>query len=83
VANDCRLGLCASVYTSNLQKAFYVAERLECGVVNVNETAAYWDGRTPFGGYSGKGSGVGRLGGMATVHAMTQLKSVVMDVGKG
>jgi succinate-semialdehyde dehydrogenase/glutarate-semialdehyde dehydrogenase len=83
VANECQLGLCASVYTSNLQKAFYVAERLECGVVNVNETAAYWDGRTPFGGYSGKGSGVGRLGGMATVHAMTQVKSVVMDVGKG
>jgi succinate-semialdehyde dehydrogenase/glutarate-semialdehyde dehydrogenase len=83
VANDCQLGLCASVYTSNLAKAFYVAERLECGVVNVNETAAYWDGRTPFGGYSGKGSGVGRLGGMATVHAMTQLKSIVMDVRKG
>lgn len=81
VANDNKLGLCASVYTSNLDKAFYVAERLECGVVNVNETAAYWDGRTPFGGYSGKGSGVGRLGGMATIHAMTQLKSVVMDIG--
>lgn len=79
-ANECKLGLCASVYTSNLGKAFYVAERLECGVVNVNETAAYWDGRTPFGGYSGKGSGVGRLGGMATIHAMTQLKSVVMDI---
>jgi acyl-CoA reductase-like NAD-dependent aldehyde dehydrogenase len=80
VANACNLGLCGSVYTSSLRKAFYCAERLECGVVNVNETPAYWDGRTPFGGYSGKGSGVGRLGGMATIHSLTQLKSIVLDV---
>ena len=63
------------------RRAFRVAERLECGVVNVNETAAYWDGRTPFGGYSGKASGVGRLGGAATIESMTQLKSIVLDVG--
>ena len=80
VANSCGLGLCCSVYTSNLSRAFYCAERLECGVVNVNESAAYWDGRIPFGGYSGKGSGVGRLGGKETILSMTQLKSMVMDV---
>jgi acyl-CoA reductase-like NAD-dependent aldehyde dehydrogenase len=80
IANSCGLGLCCSVYTSSLSKAFYCAERLECGVVNVNESAAYWDGRTPFGGYSGKGSGVGRLGGKETILSMTQLKSMVMDV---
>jgi acyl-CoA reductase-like NAD-dependent aldehyde dehydrogenase len=80
IANACNLGLCGSVYTSSLRKAFYCSERLECGVVNVNETAAYWDGRTPFGGYSGKGSGVGRLGGMATIHSLTQLKSIVLDI---
>jgi acyl-CoA reductase-like NAD-dependent aldehyde dehydrogenase len=80
VANSCGLGLCCSVYTSNVSKAFYCAEQLECGVVNVNESAAYWDGRIPFGGYSGKGSGVGRLGGKETILSMTQLKSVVMDV---
>jgi acyl-CoA reductase-like NAD-dependent aldehyde dehydrogenase len=79
-ANSCGLGLCCSVFTSNLSLAHYCAERLECGVVNVNESAAYWDGRIPFGGYSGKRSGVGRLGGKETVLAMTQLKSIVMDV---
>lgn len=80
VANSCSLGLCASVYTSDVNLAFYCAERLECGVVNVNESAAYWDGRTPFGGWSGKGSGVGRLGGMESVRFMTQIKSMVLDV---
>jgi acyl-CoA reductase-like NAD-dependent aldehyde dehydrogenase len=81
VSNSCRYGLCCSVFTGSLRNAFRAAERLECGVVNVNETAAYWDGRTPFGGYSGKASGVGRLGGAATIESMTQLKSIVLDVG--
>jgi len=81
VANSCRYGLCCSVFTGSLRNAFRVAERVECGVVNVNETAAYWDGRTPFGGYSGKSSGVGRLGGVATIESMTQVKSIVLDVG--
>jgi acyl-CoA reductase-like NAD-dependent aldehyde dehydrogenase len=80
VANACELGLCGSIYTGSLRTAFYCSERLECGVVNVNETPAYWDGRTPFGGYSGKASGVGRLGGMATIHSMTQIKSIVLDL---
>jgi acyl-CoA reductase-like NAD-dependent aldehyde dehydrogenase len=81
VANDSPYGLCCSVYTSSLSRAFHCAERLQCGVVNVNESAAYWDGRTPFGGYSGKASGVGRLGGEAVIATMTQLKSIVLHVG--
>ncbi len=80
VANSCPLGLVASVYTSSLHHAFCCAERLQCGVVNVNETPAYWDGRTPVGGYSGKGSGVGRIGGMATIEALSQLKSLVLHI---
>jgi succinate-semialdehyde dehydrogenase/glutarate-semialdehyde dehydrogenase len=80
VANSCTLGLCASVYTTDMNAAFRCAERLECGVVNVNESVAYWDGRTPFGGWSGKGSGVGRVGGMESIRFMTQIKSVVLDI---
>jgi acyl-CoA reductase-like NAD-dependent aldehyde dehydrogenase len=81
VANDSPYGLCCSVYTESLSRAFHCAERLQCGVVNVNESAAYWDGRTPFGGSSGKASGVGRLGGEAVIATMTQLKSIVLHVG--
>jgi succinate-semialdehyde dehydrogenase/glutarate-semialdehyde dehydrogenase len=82
IANDSPYGLCCSVYTGSLSRAFHCAERLQCGVVNVNESAAYWDGRTPFGGYSGKSSGVGRLGGEAVITTMTQLKSIVLHVGQ-
>jgi acyl-CoA reductase-like NAD-dependent aldehyde dehydrogenase len=81
IANDSPYGLCCSVYTGSLSRAFHCAERLQCGVVNINESAAYWDGRTPFGGYSGKSSGVGRLGGEAVITTMTQLKSIVLHVG--
>jgi succinate-semialdehyde dehydrogenase/glutarate-semialdehyde dehydrogenase len=83
IANESPYGLCCSVYTGSLSRAFRYAERLQCGVVNVNESAAYWDGRTPFGGYSGKSSGVGRLGGEAVIATMTQLKSIVLHVGNG
>jgi succinate-semialdehyde dehydrogenase/glutarate-semialdehyde dehydrogenase len=83
IANDSPYGLCCSVYTGSLSRAFRCAEQLQCGVVNVNESAAYWDGRTPFGGYSGKSSGVGRLGGVAVIATMTQLKSVVLHIGNG
>jgi acyl-CoA reductase-like NAD-dependent aldehyde dehydrogenase len=79
-----RACLCEAIgerITGSLRNAFRAAERLECGVVNVTETAAYWEGRTPFGGYSGKSSGVGRLGGAATIESMSQLKSIVLDVG--
>jgi succinate-semialdehyde dehydrogenase/glutarate-semialdehyde dehydrogenase len=82
IANDSPYGLCCSLYTGSLSRAFHCAERLQCGVVNVNESAAYWDGRTPFGGYSGKSSGVGRLGGEAVITTMTQLKSIVLHVGQ-
>ena len=80
VANDCELGLCGAVFSRDTAKALYCAERMECGVVNVNEHAAYWDGLTPFGGFSGKRSGVGRLGGSATLVSLTQLKSVVLEI---
>jgi acyl-CoA reductase-like NAD-dependent aldehyde dehydrogenase len=81
IANANRHGLCCSVYTESLSRAIHCAEQLQCGVVNINESAAYWDGRTPFGGYSGKASGVGRLGGEAVIATMTQLKSIVLHVG--
>src|SRR5438034_11535591 len=41
LANGCTLGLCASVYTSDMNAAFNVAEWLASGFVNANASAAY------------------------------------------
>jgi acyl-CoA reductase-like NAD-dependent aldehyde dehydrogenase len=80
IANGSSTGLVASLFTNDLGRAFRVAERLQAGIVNINEGSAYWQPHTPFGGYSGKKSGVGRLGGRYTLEEMTQTKCFVVDV---
>ena len=79
-ANQAPLGLVGSVFTRDLARAVRVAEALQCGVVNINETSAYWQPHTPFGGFTGKQSGIGRIGGKYTLLEMTQLKTITMDV---
>jgi acyl-CoA reductase-like NAD-dependent aldehyde dehydrogenase len=80
LANASPLGLVGSVFTSDMGRAIRVAEQLETGVVNINETSAYWQPHTPFGGFSGKQSGIGRIGGRHTLEEMTQLKLITIDV---
>ncbi|HEX6384634.1 MAG TPA: aldehyde dehydrogenase family protein [Anaerolineae bacterium] len=80
LANDNDLGLVAGVFTKSMDRAIYFGEQLEAGIVNINEVCTYWQPHTPFGGYSTKRSGVGRLGGKYTIMEMSQLKTVVLDV---
>src|SRR5215211_635115 len=79
-ANDNPLGLIGSVFTQDIGRAMRVAERLQTGVVNINETSAYWQPHTPVGGFTGKRSGIGRIGGKYTLLEMTQLKMIALDV---
>ena len=79
-ANSCALGLNGSVFTRDIGRALRVAERLQTGTVNINETSAYWQPHTPAGGFAGKRSGVGRIGGMYTLLEMTQVKTITIDV---
>lgn len=79
MANGIELGLTSSVFTSNLELAEYFADRIETGIVNVNDSSAYWEIHTPFGGYSGKRSGHGRIGGKYSVEELSQVKTVAID----
>ena len=81
VANDSHLGLQAAVYTSDLKRAFGYVDNLRVGNVVVNDSTDYWEAHEPFGGASGTQSGWGRIGGRYTMLDMSDLKTVVLDVG--
>ncbi|MCS6818684.1 MAG: aldehyde dehydrogenase [Chitinophagales bacterium] len=75
LANNCSYGLSCSIWTKNLQRAMYMANHIEAGVVWIN----CWllrDLRTPFGGV--KQSGVGREGGWEAMRFFTETKNVCM-----
>jgi 5-carboxymethyl-2-hydroxymuconic-semialdehyde dehydrogenase len=60
LANDVEYGLSAYLWTNDLNRAIYVTDRLEAGMMWVNsENVRHLP--TPFGGV--KGSGIGRDGG--------------------
>ncbi|MDH7571858.1 MAG: aldehyde dehydrogenase family protein, partial [Armatimonadota bacterium] len=80
IADGCTLGLVSAVFTQSMRDAFFFVERLRAGIVCVNEFTDYWELHIPFGGASGKRSGVGRLGGRHTLMEMTDLKTVVLDL---
>ena len=56
-------------------------DNLRVGNVVVNDSTDYWEAHEPFGGASGTRSGWGRIGGRYTMLDMTDLKTVVLDVG--
>lgn len=73
IANDVEFGLAAGVWTQDLHRAFYCADRLQAGTVWVNNYRAT-SFATPFGGY--KRSGIGREGGIDAIKDYLQIKSV-------
>jgi acyl-CoA reductase-like NAD-dependent aldehyde dehydrogenase len=81
VANESHLGLQAAVYTSSLKRAFRYLDNLRVGNVVVNDSTDYWEAHEPFGGAAGTQSGWGRIGGRYTMLDMSDLKTVVLDVG--
>ena len=80
VANDTRYGLAGYVFTRDLGRAWRVAERLEVGIVGVNEGIISTP-VAPFGGV--KESGLGREGGRHGTEEFTEAKYIRMGMGRG
>src|SRR5438067_1229523 len=80
IANDSPYGLLGAVYTRDLSRALRMAEALEVGWVNINESSNYWEAHIPFGGRAGKRSGIGRVGGHGALEQMSDLKTVVIEI---
>lgn len=73
MANSVKYGLSATLWTTDLQRAHRVADKVEAGIVWINEWLIR-DLRTPFGG--AKASGVGREGGWEALRFFTEPKNV-------
>lgn len=77
VANDTYYGLSAGVVTRDFQKALFLAEGLEAGMVHVNDSSIDADACCPFGGW--KASGSGREGGRYSVEKYSEMKWVTIQ----
>ncbi|WP_211343418.1 aldehyde dehydrogenase family protein [Lampropedia puyangensis] len=80
LANDTSFGLSAGIVTNDLQRAFEFAQRVESGMVHINDTTIADEPHITFGGV--KNSGLGREGGEASMHEMTEVKWVTFQLGK-
>lgn len=78
IANESEYGLQSSVFTENINDAFYVAERLEVGTVQINNKTERGPDHFPFLGV--KNSGVGVQGIRYSIESMTRLKATVINL---
>ncbi|MGB3771490.1 MAG: aldehyde dehydrogenase family protein [Rhodococcus sp. (in: high G+C Gram-positive bacteria)] len=77
LANDTEYGLGATVFTTDLKRAFRVSRGIRAGHIGVNGYQV--EPNTPFGGF--KTSGIGREGGRGSIEAFTELKTVLIPTG--
>jgi succinate-semialdehyde dehydrogenase/glutarate-semialdehyde dehydrogenase len=75
LANDTEYGLVAYVFTRDLDRAFRVSERIETGMVGLNQGIVS-NPAAPFGGV--KHSGLGREGGRLGIEEFLEVKYVAM-----
>ena len=82
VANADPLGLQGAVFTRSLERAFRFGEELRCGSVVVNDSTDYFENAQPFGGAAGTRTGWGRVGGLAQLRDMTDVRCLVLGLGR-
>lgn len=77
VANDTEYGLSAAVFSTNINRALEVANRLESGICHINGPTVHDEAQMPFGGV--KASGYGRFGGKAAIAEFTDLRWITIE----
>jgi betaine-aldehyde dehydrogenase len=78
-ANALDVGLTASIWTHDLDRAHRLASRIEAGYVWINNASTHHVG-VPFGGY--KQSGMGREESIDELLACTQIKNVSVTISR-
>lgn len=79
LANDCRLGLTASVWSRDRKKAIEIARKIRAGTVTINDhLMSHGLPEAPWGGF--KESGIGRTHGELGFAEMTEPQCIVNDI---
>jgi acyl-CoA reductase-like NAD-dependent aldehyde dehydrogenase len=78
-ANATSYGLSAGIITSDTDKGMALANRIEAGIIHINEQTIADEPQMPFGGV--KDSGWGRFGGSAALDEFSELKWVTVQSG--
>ena len=81
ICNGTRYGLTAAICTRDEARAYRIAQRLEVGMVFVNNYMRRSFLGSPFGGQ--KGSGFGRENAIETLHEFVRSKNIRMPSGRG
>ncbi|HWD77953.1 MAG TPA: aldehyde dehydrogenase family protein, partial [Kribbella sp.] len=77
MANDTEFGLVSYLFTKDLSRALRVSERLEAGMIGLNQGIVS-NPAAPFGGV--KQSGLGREGGSVGIDEYLEVKYVAVNV---
>lgn len=80
IANESKYGLQSSIFTKNIEAAFYIADKLEVGTVQINNKTERGPDHFPFSGV--KSSGMGTQGIKYSIEAMSRLKAIVLNLKK-
>jgi aldehyde dehydrogenase (NAD+) len=80
-ANSISFGLSAGVVTTNLQRAFQFANRIEAGVVKINEPTTGLALQAPFGGFKQSSANTFKEQGQAAIEFYTRTKTVYVGHG--
>ncbi|MBW1649556.1 MAG: aldehyde dehydrogenase family protein [Deltaproteobacteria bacterium] len=73
IANDSKYGLSAGIITGDEKKGMEIAERLQTGMVHINDSSVYDEPHIPFGGIKNSGR--------ASVEAFTELQWLTLERG--
>jgi aldehyde dehydrogenase (NAD+) len=80
IADNIGFGLAASICTNDLRKALQFAERIEAGLVKVNQPTTGVPLHAPFGGFKHSSSGTFKEQGQGAVDFYTRIKTVSIEV---
>jgi aldehyde dehydrogenase (NAD+) len=79
VANGVDVGLSASIVTRDLKKAMVYAERIEAGVVKINQISTGLALQAPFGGVKQSSTDSFKEQGVAALDFYTRIKTIYLD----